>query len=386
MQKFAPVRHHIIAGVIATVAVLGLAACSTATPEPEETGSSSVDSAALLTEAYEGVTAAPPTEPVAVTKGLSLWFVSCGESITTCSNPAKGATEAAAAIGWESSICDGKLNPEGWGTCIRQGIAAGADVIMTGGLDCAAISGPLQEAKDAGITTIGIAGNDCDASGGEKLFSGVTQNLDGGSYKDWWVTLGALQAKYLVGSNNGAAKVLNIEFKDAIFGPFITEGFTAELAKYPESEIVASLQLSNADVASGALAQKFSTALLQNPTVNAVAVPIDGWFLAGLAQAIEASGRSADIYTVGGLGSIPNYGLIADGTGEDATVAFSGQWDGWGGVDAALRVLKDQPIVATGIGLQVVDAKHGLPAAGEDFAYSPAVDFRAAYLTTWGMD
>ena len=51
MQKFAPVRHHIIAGVIATVAVLGLAACSTATPEPEETGSSSVDSAALLTEA-----------------------------------------------------------------------------------------------------------------------------------------------------------------------------------------------------------------------------------------------------------------------------------------------------------------------------------------------
>lgn len=380
------IRRHLVAGVIATIAVAGLAACSPATPEPESTSGTTVDSAALLSEAYAGVTAAPPTDPVDVTEGLSLWFVSCGESITTCSNPAKGATEAAETIGWSSSICDGKLNPEGWGTCIRQGIAAGAEVIMTGGLDCAAISGPLAEAKDAGILTVGIAGNDCDASGGDPLFSGVTQNLDGGSYKDWWVTLGALQAKYLVGANDGAAKVLNIEFKDAIFGPFITEGFTAELAKYPESEIVASLQLSNADVGSGALAQKFSTALLQNPTVNGVAVPIDGWFLAGLAQAVEASGRSAEIFTIGGLGSVPNYGLIRDGVGEDATVAFSGQWDGWGGVDAALRLLQDQPIVATGIGLQVVDADNGLPAAGEDFAYDPIVDFRSAYLTAWGLD
>jgi ABC-type sugar transport system substrate-binding protein len=160
MHRQPLLRRALVVGASATIALLALAACTT--PEPAETtpAAGGTDSAALLAEAYAGNFQAPPTEPVEVTEDISLWHVSCGEAIVTCSAPAAAAVEAATAIGWEANICDGKLNPEGWGTCIRQGIAAGADVITLIGVDCAPIAGPLSEAADAGIPTIGVGAND----------------------------------------------------------------------------------------------------------------------------------------------------------------------------------------------------------------------------------
>lgn len=386
MQRQPLLRRALVAGASVTIAVLALAACTT--PEPTETtpAAGGTDTAALLAEVYAGTFQAPPTEPVEVTEDISLWHVSCGEAIVTCSAPAAATVEAATAVGWESNICDGKLNPEGWGTCIRQGIAAGADVITLIGVDCAPIAGPLSEAADAGIPTIGVGANDCDVIGGEPLFSAVTTSLPDTSYEEWWKNVGATQAKWLVGVNDGAAQALQIVFPDPAFGPVMAAGFEEEIAKHEDSSIVATLEITNADVGSGALVQKFSTALLQNPDINAIVIPIDGWLLAGVAQAIESSGRSEELAVIGTFGSIPNFGLIAEGTGEDATVAWPTDWDGYAAVDASLRVLAGQDVLPTGLGVQVVDAENNLPAPGTPFSFEPVVDFRAAYLAAWGLE
>jgi ABC-type sugar transport system substrate-binding protein len=386
MHRQPLLRRALVVGASATIALLALAGCTT--PEPTETdpAAGGTDTAALLEEAYAGTFQAPPTEPVEVTDGISLWHVSCGEAITTCAQPAAGTVEAATAVGWEVNVCDGKLNPEGWGTCIRQGIAAGADVISLTGIDCAPVAGPLAEAAEAGITTIGVGANDCDVTGGEALFTATTQTLPDTSYEAWWKNVGAMQAKWLVGVNDGAAQVLQIVFPDPAFGPIMAAGFDEEIAQHADSSIVATLEISNADVGSGALVQKFSTALLQNPDINAIAVPIDGWFLAGLAQAIESSGRSEQIAAIGAFGSVPNFGLIAEGTGQDATVAWPITWDGWAAVDASLRVLAGQDVQPLGVGVQVVDANNNLPAPGTPFSYEPVVDYRAAYLAAWGIN
>lgn len=373
------------------IASLALASCGSTpaadAPSPEPTMSASAsasDGSEVLALAYEGIVGTPPTEAVPVPEGLSAWIVSCGQSQTTCSTPAQAAADAAAAIGWEQNICDGQLNPNGWASCIRQGVAANADVILVMGQDCSSFQGPLEEARTAGITTVGVGANDCDIDGGEPLYSGITKKLDNLDNEQWWNKVGEMQANWLMGQTGGEVKLLEVTFADARFGPWISDGLNTALEDCETCEIVGTLQLGNQDAASGAMGQKLSTALLQAPEANAISVPLDGWFMAGLSQAIVSSQRSDDLAVIGTFGQRSNLDLIADGQGQDASVAFSLEWDGWSGVDTALRLLAGQEILASGVGQQVVDAEKNMPADGESFAYSPEIDFKKAYLEAWG--
>ncbi len=390
-------RRRMLAAVLAASALL-LTACGgddadTAantsggtTPAADGgTGSTEVGSPEeVLAAAYAGVLGEPPTEQAAATGDKSVWVVSCGESVPTCSAPAAAAAEAAEAAGWSADVCDGQLNPQGWGTCIRQGISAGTDGIVIIGLDCVTLQGPLQEARDAGIITIGAGGVDCDVTGGESLYSATVQNLPGVSAEDWWKQMGALQAKWIIGKTDGQAEVLSLRFADGLFGPWIQEGFEEELsASCADCSIAATVDVSNQDVGGGQLPQKFSTALLQNPGVNAVNVPLDGWFFAGLGQAVQASGRSEELAVIGNFGQPGNLDFIRNNAGQDATVGFSNAWTSWSGIDALVRLDNDMEPQPAGVGMQVVDAENNMPGAGP-FEYTPPVDFRAAYRKLWG--
>jgi ribose transport system substrate-binding protein len=371
-----------------SVAAVGLAASgcgddSDASASDAATGGSSSSSASLA-KAYKGVVGQPPIEAATPEAGAKVWVVSCGEQVPTCATPAEAAVDAAKVAGMSPTLCDGKLNPQGWADCIRQGISAQSDGIIVIGQDCASFQAALQEAKSAGIPVIGAGGNDCDVTGGENLYAATLQNLPDMTNQEWWGTIGALQADWIIGKTDGKAKVLSLKFTDAIWGGWIQDGFTKELATCSGCEVVDTLETGNADVAGGTLAQKFSTALLKNPDANAVNVPIDGWFFAGLAQAVQSSGRSNDLNVIGAFGEPGNLDFIRKNGGEDATVGFSASWDGWAGVDALIRVFADQQAQPVGYGLQVVDADNNLPKEGELFSYNPVIDYAAAYTKAWG--
>jgi len=146
-------------------------------------------------------------------------------------------------------------------------------------------------------------------------------------------------------------------------------------------------QAASLDLADGSLRTKFSTALLQATTANAINVPIDGWFSAGLAQAVTSSGRAATLKVIGSIGEVPNMEYIRTGAGENASAAFSGNNSGWAGVDVAVRLLDGQTAPADGfpegVSIRVVDQTANLPASGSP--YQPPVDYRAAYLKLWGV-
>src|SRR6478752_10701184 len=308
--------------------------------------------------AYAGILGTPPTEPSKAPAGAKVWVVSCGESVPTCATPAAGAVAAAKAAGMEATSCDGKLNPQGWSECIRQGISAKVDGIIVIGQDCSSFQSALQEAKNAGIPTIGAGGNDCDISGGDKLYSATTQMLPDMTAQQWWEKMGALQAAWIIDKTDGKASVLSLKFTDAIWGGWIQDGFEAELATCDGCKIEDTLELGNQDVGSGQLPQKVSTALLKTPTSNEVNV-------------------------IGNFGEVGNLDFIRSTGGEDATVGFSSDWSGWAGVDALIRVLNGDEVVPAGIGLQVIDADNNMPAEGKPFAYNPAVDFASAYQKLW---
>lgn len=379
MPRYTRATAYAAAALLALAALSGCGSGGASSSKADAKGSAPTDTRA----AYAGLLGTPPTKPTKAPAAAKVWVVSCGQSVPTCATPAAGAVAAAKKAGMTAASCDGKLNPQGWSECIRQGISAHVDGIIVIGQDCSSFQSALQEAKNAGIATIGAGGNDCDVSGGDKLYSATTQMLPKMSAQQWWEKMGALQADWIIGKTHGKASVVSLKFTDAIWGGWIQDGFEKELATCSGCKVETTLELGNQDVASGQLPQKVSTALLKAPSANAVNVPLDGWFFAGLAQAIQSSGRSADLNVIGNFGEVGNLDFIRNNGGEDATVGFGADWSGWAGVDTLIRVLNHEDTVPAGIGLQVVDADHNMPAKGKPFTYNPPIDYAAAYSKLW---
>ena len=196
-----------------------------------------------------------------------------------------------------------------------------------------------------------------------------------------------MQADWVIAATDGKARVLSLKFTDEAWGADVQNAFVKELATCSGCAVVKTVEVANADLISGSLRTKFSTALLQTAGANAINLPIDGWFPAGLAQAITSSGRSDKLSVIGGIGEVPNMGYIRSNGGQDASAAFPSVQSGWSGVDIAARLLAGQSapdgMFAEGVGIQVVDKTTNLPPAGQ--SYVPPVDFRAGYAKVWGV-
>ncbi|MEI2731155.1 MAG: substrate-binding domain-containing protein [Dermatophilaceae bacterium] len=382
------VRHYAVAAIL-LLALATVGACSssssTSTTTSAAGGSAATGSAAqALDTAYKGVMGAPPTTPTKPKSGVNLWVVSCGESVPSCSTVTAAAMEAGQLVGWTVNKCDGQLNPAQWGACIRQAISAKANVIIPMGIDCPAVKAPIQEANAAGIKVVGGGGADCTAVGGEKLFASERLQLADTSIEKYWNLNGKLQADYLIGKTNGTAKVLLLTFTDPLWGPWITDGFKKELATCSGCSIVSNLEIANNDFNANTAASKFSTALLQNPSANAVSVPVGGWMLAGISQAIMSSGRfPASLTVVTGFGDASSMDLVRNKQGQNAVLGYATPWGAYGSVDTAIRLLNGEAPLVQGDGMLIIDADHTLPATGKD--YEGPVDYRAAYKKLWGL-
>ncbi|MEU4222870.1 substrate-binding domain-containing protein [Nonomuraea sp. NPDC026600] len=374
-------KLSILAACAVPALLSGCSSGSTTTSAPTA-GTQNSEAAKALNAAYEGKTGVPPTVATKPKAGVKLWVVSCGQQVPSCATPVAGVEEAAKAVGWDVKMCDGQLNPGGWGNCIRQAASAKADVVVPVGIDCIAVQAPMQEAVQAGTKIIGGGGSDCDAAGGKKLMASERLQLEGTSIKDYWKLNGKLQADWLIGKTGAKAQVLLVNFTDPIWGPWIAEGFEAELKTCAGCKIVGKLDISNSDMVSNTMAQKFSTALLQQPSANAISIPVGGWMQAGLSQAIQSSGRAASLHISSGFGDASTMDLIRTSTFSFGALGYASQWGAYGSVDTAIRVLNGEQPQPQGDGFQMVDKDKNLPDSGD---YQGGVDFKSQYKKLWGL-
>jgi ribose transport system substrate-binding protein len=375
----------VLALVGATLVALVAAGCSKGNADDHTSVKDATTDTAkqALDAAFAGTTGTTPTTPTTPKPGVNLWVVSCGEQVPSCATPVAGAVEAAKLVGWTVKTCDGQLNPDGWGNCVRQAISAGADVIIPIGIDCAAIQQPFAEAKQAGVKVVGGGGTDCDSVGGEKLWTTERLGIEGLSIKDYWEKAGATVADYLIGSTDAAAKVLEVKFVDPLWGPWLSEGFNTQLATCEDCEVVDTLEISNNDMASGTATDKFASALQKATDANAVYAALGSWMPTGFAQAVVASGRQADLVVASGFGDAANMELVRTNAGQNGVLGYATEWGAWGSVDEAIRVMNGEDPVVEGDGFQMVDADHNLPPKGED--YQGNVDFKSEYKALWGV-
>lgn len=378
----------------AALALMAVAAsgCASSSSDTDESGSSSsadlTGVSKAVDAAYEGTYGSPPTTSTTPPPDKNIWVISCGQAAIGCSTLADSAVEASKAAGFDATLFDGKFGADNaYSTGIRQAIAAKADGIVVGAIDCPAIKAPLQEAKAAGIQVVGQLTVDCDDpsyGSGDPLFSAsIIYNDTEKSAVDYSKAQGKIKADWIIAQTKGDTVAVSMRQTDGLLGTAIADGFDAEMkASCPGCKVIP-FEYTLADQGSGALPAKMSQVLLANPDVNAVMVPYDTIATGGVAQAIVRSGRSDDISMIGGEGYPDNLALIENNGGQDAVLFESTEWMGWAAVDSLSRLFDDQPQEPAGIGNQLFDKEH-MPKTDDDGYIVPSVDFKAAYLKGWG--
>ena len=148
-------RRTGLVAVLVLIGALGLSACGSSSSSgggsSAAAGGDSGASQQALQAAYKGVTGTPPTTATKPKSGVNAWVISCGQQVPSCATPTAAIQQAAQTAGWTVKICDGQLNPDGWGSCMRQAVSAKATVVFPVGIDCASIQQPFSEAKSAGV-------------------------------------------------------------------------------------------------------------------------------------------------------------------------------------------------------------------------------------------
>jgi len=377
----------------AAVLALSLGACSSDGTDAGSTTDSTTSTVSAsqqkaLDAAYAGVGADLSALPsVDVTAGKTLYVISCGQAVPSCSTPTAATVAAAEAAGWTAKVADGNLNSGGTGfaDAVSQAVSAGADVIVPIGFPCVAAQTAFTTAHKAGVTIIGGGGVDnCDP----QQWSSIRYWMaDTDPETGIWYAQAALQADYAYGKIGDGVKAIVINATGGPWGQFLVDGFSKQLDTLgvdAKSAVVDVVDVSDEENGDGSYVQKVMTEILAHPEANALIIPVDGYLTGGLSQAIVQNGLDDQLLIIGRSGDESALKLIKAGnSGFDATVGYASEWGAWGSVDTAIRVLAGQDPQDIGEQVKLIDADHNMPASG-DFAGS--VDFKKAFEASWGVN
>lgn len=367
-------------------AVLALAGCSAPAPEPTDAGSGGVPAEvqANVDAAFAGTAGDLPGSSPAISPDHNVWVVSAFQQVSGLAKIAAEIQAGAEVLGWESGVCDGQNDPAMWSTCIRQGVAAGADTLVLAGVDCGATKQALVEAREAGVTVAGISAFDCSdpsQGGSESLFDVTVQyGEDFADVADYFTQVGKLRADYLIAATDGTAQVLHVAFAGVAIGDYIAKGFTEELATCEGCAIVGTVTITPPDVPN--LRTMFETGFVQAAGATAVVTDLDFMLSLGVQQALEAAGRD-DVTVLGGECVVDTIGFMRAGGGVEACIGFSNGRAAWSLLDGINRHYNgEEPVQAT-IGWQIYDASNEADWPGEGEPFEGPVDYREGYTALW---
>lgn len=330
-----------------------------------------------LESQYAGVAMETATSGPAAKKGLSAWYVSCGQTVSGCVEATNGFKEAAKALGWKLTVVDGKFDPNVVSASIDQAVAANVDVIGINVFDCGAVKNSLEKAQAAGIPVVSTWSEDCDPS----LISAIT-SFASEPTADGFATYSGEKLDWAIAKTGGDVKLIDLYETDLGSTRIQERGLQEKLAECPETcEVVETVEFTGADLPN--FQELVSAALTKNPDANAIHFPYGGLLPAGGQAAIQQANRK-DLYILGGACEEPEMAMFEEGGWNLSCSGYSQAWTGWMTAEYLNRIVSGEDaaeLPMAGIGYQLVDAENNLPAAGEPWV--PTIDFRADMESVW---
>ena len=323
----------------------------------------------------------PKLPPVSTTPGKSVWIISCGTAAAGCAFLSSGIQKVMQdQLKWKVTVFDGKLTPATYTAGVDEALVAHADAIVLVAIDCSLVKPALIKAKAAHVPVVDAAGYDCSdpsQGGGPSL---LTVSDPGGSLNAAYTAQGKTLADYVAAQSNGKANAIVATLPDFQYARVGLAAFTKELASVcPGCKILQQAPALGADLVSGAAEQKFSSALLQQPTANYV-IATQEIQLGYISTALKTSSRHVTLLATGG--SFPSeIQMIKDGT-LTGMVPLDIDLQAWVTTDYVVRSLAKTATVAVPPTFTVVDKTHNLPASG---GYTAQTGYQAAYEKSWGV-
>lgn len=401
-----PKLHLATVFAVLALAGLGISACggseSTGTESTSTGAGLNADTEKAIEGAFVGSYGKPPTSSPKPEAGKNIWFITLDSSLADHKAPGQ-IFDAAEALGWNVKMYDGKFSPDTIVTGLRQAIADKADGVMLYAVDCPNVKAGLEDVNKAGIPIVSWEGIDCNQEvdqQGELSETKDRRHFDAQvvyndpdnpgkqlEYTDFYRdVMGYYQGLVMIGGTDGKAKIIKLKETDIASTLLGDKGFEQALADHcPDCEVVETIEFVGTEIGPP-LQQKVSQAISRNPDANAIFGVYDAP-TESVAPAVLASGRSDDLFVVGGEGVPSIVKRVADNQGVDAGVGFPVRWESWAGLDAMNHLLAgetppDKVGWPSGHGVQAYDRERNLPPAGERFDGS--VDFESAYLKAWG--
>jgi ribose transport system substrate-binding protein len=390
--RLAGPRIALLAGTAASAVVLSACSSSSNTastnPQPNNSSSSSAPvTNPVLQEVYKGTLSSPDTTARGAAKNKSIWIISGGQSSESSSVPVNAAKEAAEKLGWKVHIYDTQLNPANDAPGVSQAIAAGANGIILDAIDCSFVKSQLEQAKAKGIITVPIYAYDCDdpysGKGGQRLFSGyinygAVANKNLGAFAEKY---GFAQGQAAIAATGGKAKVIFFNDTQVTVLHYTGQGFLNAIKQCSGCSVVKSIDFTGLQLGPQLL-QTAQSAILQHPEANVVKSPFTAATLLSIAPAVIQSGHANSLYVMGGEGFEDELNLMRNHQGVDAVMISPSDWTGWAAVDTMNSLFQGKKPAYSGLGWQLVDPTHNLPASGP---WVPPVDFKAVYEKAWGV-
>ena len=301
-------------------------------------------------------------------RGKKVVIITCGSLGIGCVFGAKGAQEAAGALGWTSTVIDGKFDPSTWNTAVQQAVAGGADGIITLAINPALIQGGLDRARAAGIPVVDVL---------QPRFPGAPA-IDGDVTSDHAVA-GATVADWIASDSGGKARVLILDVSEFPEVMKRNDALASEISRVCPT-CKTERQRFGAALAAQRLAPLVTAQLREHPDIGYVTGPYDatGTFIAqGIRQA-QATGR---VKYVNFEGNPIGFELMKSGE-QAAEMAVASPFAGWLAVDVLARKLAGQPVPdEVAIPQRLFVAGGPLPAG--DRGWDADFDYKAALDKVW---
>jgi ribose transport system substrate-binding protein len=379
-------RAVVIAAAV-VVAATAAAGCSSSKTTASSGGSGASNESSTCSGAAAGTKTftAPPTASSPAAKGKKIAVVAVGMASPTVAVGANNVLAAAKAIGWSSTLYDAKLNPANFPVMVKEAVASKVDGIIGIGLDAPLVTAAVKAATAAGVPTISVQGwdlnDDPSTQGQQPIFA--THISFGSRYKDFADAVrayGATSAKWAISAAKCKGTILDFSNNEYTTLKLLEQGFSSQVKSgCPDCKLVGVPWIA-ADFGP-ALTSKVKAAFLKNPDAAAAHGATNPTL--GITQGVTQSGLTNKVQMVGGFGVAADYDAVRNNQGLTAVNSWPLQWWSYAAVDTLNSYFNKTPARDEGLGFEVVDKTHDLPAPGKDFG--PSVDVAAAYAKSWGV-
>lgn len=340
---------------------------------------------ATIKELGEGINTGPPPGPAAV-EGKNVYAVACGLNAPGCSVPAEAIQEAGKVLGWNVTVADGQLTPEGEVAAMKEAVTGGADGVITIGMDCSTAKAGFEAVHKAGIPIVAGLGSDCneypEANNSEPQVTKMVGFVKANNSLELYTRLGELHAAWTIAATNGEAKIITVGF------PVFSETTNLD-TKYKEvienecsgCEILAEKELPAAALANPEAENVASSLLQQYPEATVFETDNDS-YVGLIGQALAKSGNK-DIKVISNEGYPNIFKLIEEGY-VTAGIVEPQKAFYWGTADTLNRIFageKPSEIPNEGYEAGLVEKDLNLPPAGQEFETEP--EFEKAFTEIW---